>query len=85
MPPELFVEEDVVTVGGNLKFIRGIQGLKERGSQGSERWWRLACISFVFFWFSFVLSSFSRFAYGSSLASPVFSFPVGSWGREGNL
>ena len=66
MPPELFVEEDVVTVGGDLKFSRGVQGLKERGSQGSERWWRLACIWFFFFWFSFVfLSSFGRFAYES--------------------
>lgn len=55
-----------MTVGGDLKFSRGVQGLKERGSQGSERWWRLACICFFFFWFSFVfLSSFGRFAYGS--------------------
>lgn len=42
--PELFVEEDAVTVGGDLKFSRGVQDLKERGSQGSERWHRLACI-----------------------------------------
>ena len=42
--PELFVEEDAVTVGGDLKFSRGVQDLKERGSQGSERWHRRACI-----------------------------------------
>lgn len=67
MPPELFVEEDVVTVGGDLKFSHGVQGLKERGSQGSERWWKLACIGFFcFVLFSFVfLSSFGRFTYGS--------------------
>ena len=75
-----------MTVGGDLKFSRGVQGLKERGSQGSERWWRLACI--WFFFFGLVLFSYLPLAdlpMSRSLPSPVFSFSVGSWGREGNL
>lgn len=87
MPPELFVEEDVVTVGGDLKFSRDVQGLKERGSQGSERWWKLACVGFFCFvclvLFSYLPSG--DLPMGLSLPSPVFSFSVGSWGRKGNL
>ena len=84
MPPELFVEEDVVTVGGDLKFIRGIQGLKERRSQGSERWWRLACISFVFF---FCLVLFYLPSADLPMGHPLLAqFSVSQWevggGRE---
>lgn len=31
------MEEDCVSVGGDLKFSRGVHDLKGRGSQGSER------------------------------------------------
>lgn len=76
--PELFVEEDAVTVGGDLKFSRGVQDLKER-EPGLREVAQTCVYNSVF-----CLPS-ADLPMGHPFLAQSFSFPVGSWGREGNL
>lgn len=73
----------MVSVCGDQKFSPGVQNLKGRGNKGSERRHRLGC-TIQFFVLSFFFSG--KFSSGSSLSTPIPSFPAGRRERRvGNL